>query len=209
MLFLSGPLQHPGAFLPLAHALAAQGYSTYLADLLRPQYKLCTHPSTDGIVDTLHESIQRARICSPPIAVGAYAEANILQKYLESYALSGAILLSPLPPAPQAALHALLRAAGSAQRLPRTPTCAGAEDATQALAAALAPRARSATAARVAAAHLQRLAREPVNLEPQPVPMLLLGDAQDEGVAATAALHGLAAAPHTDAAALAWVTARF
>ena len=69
--------------------------------------------------------------------------------------------------------------------------------------------ARSATAARVAAAHLQRLAREPVNLEPQPVPMLLLGDAQDEGVAATAALHGLAAAPHTDAAALAWVSARF
>ena len=88
--------------------------------------------------------------------------------------------------------------------------------ASAALAAALAPRARSAAAARMAAAFLLRLAQEPVNLEPQPVPMLLLQDGSDDagGAAATAALHGLppAALPYDDArpAALTeWVAARF
>jgi hypothetical protein len=223
ILFLCGPLSPPAAFAPLALNFSAQGYSVYACDLLRPQFALCTaHP--DAVVDRVHAALAEARVYAPPLAIGRFAEAFLLQKYLESFPLAGAALLSPLPPAPLPALQSLMRSGGgggSGASIPKSPAC-GAEAAGQAaaaLAAALAPRARSASAARMAATFLLRLAQCPVNLEPQPVPMLLLeeeereeeGGSASEGVAATAALHGLVPARHTpDAAALrAWVAARF
>ncbi len=219
LLFLCGPLSPPAAFARAAAALAQQGFASYSADLLRPQFALCT-ASPDGVVEALHAALHEARVFSPPVAIARFAEAVVLQKYLESYPLAGAALISPLPPSLAPGLHALLRSAGggggaAAPALPKSAACSTAAAASAALAAALAPRARSAAAARMAAAFLLRLAQEPVNLEPQPVPLLLLQDGSDDGggAAATAALHGLPpAAPHDDArpAALTeWVAARF
>ena len=213
LLFLSGPLQAPAAFAGAAAALAELGFASYSADLLRPQFALCTC-TPDALVDRLHAALHEARVFSPPVAIAGFAEAVVLQKYLESFPLAGAALISPLPPAPAPGLHAILRSSGAPDAaLPKSAACSTAGAASAALAAALAPRARSADAARMAAAFLLRLAQEPVNLEPQPVPMLLLqdGSADGGGVAATAALHGLAPQQH-DAQATAlrqWVAARF
>ena len=63
----------------------------------------------------------------------------------------------------------------------------------------------------MAASLLLRLAKEPVNLEPQPVPMLLLhtDSSSSEGVQQTAQHHGLVPQPYSDAVLQQWICARY
>jgi hypothetical protein len=211
LLFARGPLAPRADATALAAALSAGGFSCYSLDLLRPQFALCTS-SVDDLVDRVHAGLQEARVCAPPVAVASFAEAFFFLKYLESFPLAGLVLIEPLDPlSPAPALHALLRGAGAAVRLPKTDACAPAAAASStALAAALAPRARTPAAARVAAAFLLKLAADPVRLEPQPVPMLLLGDAADTGVRAAAAQHNLQPAGLLQPGAIEdWIRARF
>ncbi len=211
LIVFSGPLQSVTPLLPLTAALSQVGFHIFSCDLLRPQFSLCTS-TVDEIVDKIHASVQEARICSPPVALTFGLESILLQKYLESYPLAGLVMVDPLPPSPQQALHGLLRASGGTQRLPKSAACDTAQPATAALAAALAPEARTQVAATMAASLLLRLAKEPVNLEPSPVPLLLLGDElRGPGVAATAALHGipLPVQPMSSQAIQAWIEQRF
>jgi hypothetical protein len=211
LIIFSGPLQSVSPLLPLSTSLSQRGFHVFTCDLLRPHFALCTS-TVDEIVDKIHASVQEARICSPPVALTFGLESILLQKYLESYPLAGLVMVDPLPPSPQQALHGLLRSTGSAQRLPKSAACDTAQPATAALAAALAPAARTPVAATMAASLLLRLAKEPVNLEPSPVPLLLLGDElQGPGVAATAALHGiqLPVQPYSSQAIQAWVEQRY
>lgn len=200
ILLFGGPLFSPGTWnkIGVVQALSTRGFNVYECDLSRPQWTLCKQ-KPDDLVELIHEEINSARLCAPPVALTSGMECVILQKYLESYALAGLVMVNPLPPSVSSACHTLL---GGTSRLPKSPACDRAAP-IAALAPRLATRARTSAAASIAAAFLLSLADAPVNLEPSPVPMLLIGpppataaaahtaDAVLCGTAATAHLHGL------------------
>jgi hypothetical protein len=165
--------------------------------------------SIDDAVDALARALRDGGVCAPPLAVAHGADAVLAQKFLESFPLAGGALLSPLPPAPRAWVETL-----AADALSRRG----------AIADALRARGLARGAVRAAAGEglLAALSLDPVRLEPQPVPLLVLrarGDAwdSDEGAAATAAAHALppeqvlppATPTRLRESLAAWVAARF
>lgn len=176
--------------------------------------------SIDDLVADLRATIGKLHV--PPVLVASSVTACLFQKYLESHALAGFILLSPLPPDPrrwlqrvcklsdEAAVNSkhvaswLRRSAASEEGaaslwLGNNPG----ETEAQALFASVEELAGSpaddnpgngASTARVcgfeaAASWLAKLAAEPVNLEPQPVPMAAIFGGAD------ACLHNVEVSP--------------
>lgn len=185
----------------------------------------------DDVVEDVHATLAAAG-CAPVLAVAASSTAQLLQKYLESYALAGLVALAPLPPAPAATLarwqaggkigaaaaNQPLTARRLASGLRRWASAAAGEEpsalrgllgagADEAAAAAWAaatevpcsiteegPDAPRLCGYDAAGALLAALGEQPVNLEPQPVPMLAFRGAHDtlttqEEVSVTCSTH--------------------
>ena len=87
VVFVGGPLSGASRFASLLAPLSARGYNCFFMDLLRPYFGLCGN-SLDDVIDAMHKGLSSARICSPPVAVAHFAEAVLMQKYLESFPVS-------------------------------------------------------------------------------------------------------------------------
>ena len=190
-----GPLFFPSRWRwsGIVTSLASRGFEVYECDLVRPQRSLCTFETPDDVADMLNKEFSVARLCVPPLALSFGMESVLLQKLLESYALAGLVMIDPMPPSIAPALHSLL---DGDSMLPKSSSCDKAGP-TRAIASRLAHIARSPSAAVVAASFLLKLAASPVNLEPSPVPMLLISSGVNEappslcGVEDTAKAHNL------------------
>lgn len=84
----------------LAHALHTAGYGVAIVDMT-PFY---VGGGVDAAVDALHSAIRTLGSGVPPVAISHGIGASFAQAYLESYALSGLAMLSPLTPDPRVTL---------------------------------------------------------------------------------------------------------
>ena len=110
VIIFGGPLFNPSRWNwgGVVDSLSLQGYEVYECDFLRPQWKLCKLKNpADDLADMLHSELQLARVCFPPLALSFGLESVLLQKYLESYALAGLVMVDPMPPSLTAALECL------------------------------------------------------------------------------------------------------
>jgi pimeloyl-ACP methyl ester carboxylesterase len=96
--------------------VAAAGYGGAAAEF--PHFA----ENIDQAVDALHRALSPISF-HPPVVVAHSMSTYIAQKYLESYALSGLILVNPVPPQPSKAIAKLLeRWSYSRSRLGRSLT---------------------------------------------------------------------------------------
>jgi pimeloyl-ACP methyl ester carboxylesterase len=113
IIFASG-LLHPASAWDdrtgLPKRLQAAGYTVGLLDL--PGYGRASAGwrSTQSL-DDLVDDLQRAfsALHTAPLVIAPDTTALLMQKYLESFALAGLVMLSPLPPNPQRFLSTLIR----------------------------------------------------------------------------------------------------
>ena len=205
-----GAAATPAARLALAQHLSARGFEVALLDLdalllraLPPDTEeraggggasaaapaaasAAAAAALDAVVAALRSALTRA-LAAPPVAVAPDAAALLLHKYLESWPLAGLVAVDPLPPD----ARPLLRRWGAP-----LAAAAGGGVAADAAAVQRALPGASAPAARLVAL----LARDPVRLEPRPVPLRVLltrggGAASlrggDDEARATSRFHGL------------------
>lgn len=117
--------------------------------------------NVDNLVEDMRTSFLKAGFSLPPIAITTSYTAVLVQKYLESYPVSALIALGPLPPQP----------AATCARWAHTPGGKGS------LANSLRVLSDKDDSSVEEQAHLLSLLCAPgggVNLEPQPVPMLVI-----------------------------------
>jgi hypothetical protein len=126
----------------------------------------------DDEVEAVHDSIIAANLSMPPIAIAPAHHAIFVQKYLESYPFSAVIALAPLPPSPAPVLQRWL----SEARLERAASASGssmtAEELKKAIAYHLGE--KSPFLSDVHLLQVLSLVGNSVNLEPQPVSMLMV-----------------------------------
>lgn len=217
-MFTSGLLHSAAAWdahSSLPSRLRRAGFTTALLDL--PGYGRApagwpANASIDDLVSELRTTIGKLHV--PPILIAPDLTACLFQKYLESHALAGFIVLSPLPPDPRQFLRRVcklpddavitpkhvaswLRRAASSEEGAAQLWLGGSPNETevQALFASVEELAGSPAedddsssggvastrlcGFEAAASWLANLAAEPVNLEPQPVPMAAIYGAAD------------------------------
>lgn len=218
VVFTSGVLHSAAAWdahSSLPSRLRRAGFTTALLDL--PGYGRApagwpANASIDDLVSELRATIGKLHV--PPVLIAPDLTACLFQKYLESHALAGFIVLSPLPPDPRQFLRRVCKLPGDAVISPKHVAswlrrAASSEEGAaqlwlgdspnetevQALFASVEELAGSPAedddsssggvastrlcGFEAAASWLAKLAAEPVNLEPQPVPMAAIYGAAD------------------------------
>lgn len=234
VVFASGLLHSAAAWeaqSTLPSRLRSAGFTTAFLDL--PGYGQApagwpASASIDDLVSDLRTTIGKLHV--PPILIAPDITACLFQKYLESHALAGFIVLSPLPPDPRRFLRRVCKLPDDAVVAPKHVASwlrraaaseegaaqlwlgdSPSETEVQALFASVEELAgspadgddsSSAASARLcgfeaAASWLAKLAAEPVNLEPQPVPMAAIYGAAD--ACSQKAEVGHCCAPHFNA----------
>lgn len=155
----------------LRSSFSAQGFA--FAQVRIPWQERANNIPAGGTVDdeveAVHDAIRAANLSMPPVAIAPAHHAVFVQKYLESYPVSALVALAPLPPSPR---RLLLRWTEQ-DRAEAWPGPLSATQLREALMRHLGP----SSAQLLHDMHLLQLLSlesNAVNLEPQPVPMLVV-----------------------------------
>lgn len=128
--------------------------------------------TVDDEVEELHDAMRAANLSLPPVAVAPAHHAVFIQKYLESYPVSALLALAPFPPSPRGLLHRWAEGSSGGGGRRAEAAALTATQLREAITQRLGPSAHLASDMHLL--QLLSLDSNAVNLEPEPVPMLVV-----------------------------------